>query len=98
MIKHIVMWNFKEEYSNKEEIIANMKSGLEGLVGKVPGLIDAVVVVNPIDTSTHDIALVTTLESKEALVNYAGHEDHVYAAKTYVGPFVCDRAALDYEM
>lgn len=96
MVKHIVMWNLKEEYANDQEVIANLKNNLEGLVGKVAGLIDAKVVIDPIDSSSRDIALVTTLESKEALVNYASDPSHVAVADTYVRPFVKDRIALDY--
>lgn len=42
MVKHIILWQLKEEYSlrEKEEIKAGIKEGLEGLQGKVPGLVD----------------------------------------------------------
>ncbi len=96
MVKHIVMWNLKEEFKNDQEVIANLKNGLEGLVGKVEGLIDAKVVVDPIESSSRDLALVTTLASREALSNYATDPSHVHVADTYVRPFVSDRIALDY--
>ena len=96
MVKHIVMWNLKEEYANDQDVIANLKSNLEGLVGKVPGLLDAKVITDPIDTSSRDLALVTTLESEAALVNYATDPSHVAVADTFVRPFVKDRISLDY--
>ena len=42
MVKHIILWTLKEELSDAEKaaIKAGIKEGLEGLVGKVPGLLD----------------------------------------------------------
>ena len=42
MVKHIILWNLKETYSDgeKDEIRKNIKRELEGLKGKIPGLID----------------------------------------------------------
>ena len=41
MVKHMVMWSFKEEIpeEKKPELKAQIKEHLEGLVGVVPGLI-----------------------------------------------------------
>ena len=99
MVHHIVMWNFKAEVAeeNKAEIMKNMEDALQALVGQVPGLLTVKFVANPITSSTHDIALVTTLEKAEDIAVYATHPAHVAAADTYVRPFVCDRACLDYE-
>ena len=43
MVKHMVMWSFKEEIpeEKKPELKAQIKEHLEGLVGVVPGLIKA---------------------------------------------------------
>ena len=100
MVHHIVMWNFKEEIeeSKKAELQADMAKHLEDLVGKVPGLLTAKFVVAPLASSTHDMALVTTLEKPEDLKGYATHPDHVAVADTYVRPYVCNRACLDYEV
>ena len=64
MVNHIVMWNFKEEIKedDKAGLKAAMEENLKALVGKVPGLLTVEFVANPIPSSTHDIALVTTLE------------------------------------
>ena len=42
-----------------------MNENLSALVGKVPGLLTVEFVEEPIPSSTHDIALVTTLEKAE---------------------------------
>ncbi len=48
MVKHIILWTLKEELSDAEKaaIKAGIKEGLEGLVGKVPGLLDVKVHIN----------------------------------------------------
>lgn len=99
MVHHIVMWNFKEEVAeeNKSAIIQNMETALTGLVGQVPGLLTVKLVKQPLSSSTHEIALVTTLEKAEDVAVYAKHPAHVAAADTYVRPYVCNRACLDYE-
>lgn len=100
MVNHIVMWNFKPEVeeSKKAELKAKMAEELKGLVGKVPGLLTVQFVENPIPSSTHDIALVTTLEKAEDIKVYATHPAHVYVADNFVRPYVCERACLDCEI
>ena len=96
MVKHMVMWSFKEEIpeEKKPELKAQIKEHLEGLVGVVPGLIKAEVVTDLLPSSTRDLCLITELESAEALAAYA--VNHV--ADTYVRPNVCDRVAMDFEV
>lgn len=99
MVHHIVMWKFKSEIddSQKPEIKKAMEENLMALVGKVPGLLSVKFVDEPLASSTHDIALVTTLETAEDIKIYAKHPDHVFVADTYVRPFVTERACLDYK-
>lgn len=99
MVHHIVMWKFKPEIEDnqKPELKKAMAENLAALVGKVPGLLTVEFVENPIPSSTHDIALVTTLENAEDIAVYAKHPDHVYVADTYVRPYVTERACLDYK-
>ena len=98
MVKHMVLWSFKEEISQEERKVAaaKIKEGLEGLVGVVPGLKSAYVVTDPIPSSTHDLCLITELETAEDLKNYAVNPDHVKVA-TFVRSVTCNRAAMDFE-
>ena len=98
MVNHIVMWKFKPEIeeAKKPELKKIMNEQLSGLVGKVPGLLTVDFVNNPLPSSTHDIALVTTLEKAEDIPVYAKHPEHVRVADTYVRPYVTERACLDY--
>jgi len=98
MVNHIVMWNFKPEIKEEEkEALKNeMSKQLNALVGKVPGLLSVQFVSNPLASSTHEIALVTTLEKAEDIAVYATHPEHVKVADLYVRPYVTNRACLDY--
>ena len=42
MTKHVILWQLKDELSaeQKAEVKKQIKAGLEGLVGKVPGLLE----------------------------------------------------------
>lgn len=98
MVHHIVMWKFKSEIAeeDKPQIKKAMDENLHALVGKVPGLLTVEFINDPISSSTHDIALVTTLEKTEDIAGYAVHPEHVKVADTYVRPYVTERACLDY--
>ena len=99
MVHHIVMWKFKPEIEEerKPELKKAMAENLKNLVGKVPGLLTVDFVENPISSSTHDIALITTLEKAEDIAVYGSHPEHVKVADTYVRPYTTERACLDYE-
>ena len=100
MVKHVILWNLKEEYSatEKEEIKKNIKAGIESLNGKIPGLIDIKVHITGLASSTADLMLDSTLESEEALKNYAVHPELVEVANTIVRPHTAKRSCLDFEI
>ena len=101
MIKHIILWTLKPELSEEEKatVKAGIKQGLEGLVGKVPGLIDVKVqTAGRLASSTADLMLDCTLEDEAALKVYAQHPEHLAVANTKVRPFTAQRACLDYEV
>lgn len=101
MVKHIILWKLKDEYTEQEkaEIRKGIKAGLESLKGKVPGLLDIKVVADGrLASSNADVMLDSTLESPEALKNYAVHPAHVEVANTKVRPYTAVRSCLDYEV
>ncbi|MBO7682536.1 MAG: Dabb family protein [Clostridia bacterium] len=100
MVKHIILWQLKDEFyaEDKETIKRDIKKGLEGLVGKVPGLLEVHVNIHPLPTSNADLMLDSTLESFEALKAYAVHPDHVAVADGKVRPNVKSRVCIDYEV
>ena len=101
MVKHIILWTLNPELTEeqKTEVKEGIKSGLEGLMGKVPGLIDVKVNIDGrLDSSNCDVMLDSTLESVEALKAYAVHPAHVEVANTKVRPYTVQRTCLDYEL
>ncbi|MBR5958569.1 MAG: Dabb family protein [Salinivirgaceae bacterium] len=100
MVKHVILWQLKDELSEAEKQNAKqqIKAGLEGLAGKVPGLIDIKVNINGLPTSNADVMLDSTLESFDALKAYAVHPAHVAVADGAVRPNTKLRVCLDYEV
>lgn len=100
MVKHIILWKLKSEYSEdeKQEIKANIKKGLEGLKGKIEGLTDINVYTAGLASSNADLMLDSTFESEAALKGYAVHPLHVEVADTLVRPFTAERSCLDFEI
>lgn len=100
MVKHIILWKLKDEYSKEqmEKIKHEIKEGLEGLKGKIPGLIDIKVNIKGLASSNVDLMLDSTFENEEALKVYANHPDHVAVADGKVRPFTATRSCMDFEV
>ena len=67
MVKHIILWTLNPELSEAEKsaVKAGIKEGLEGLVGKVPGLIDVKVHIDGrLASSNADVMLDSTRRAK----------------------------------
>lgn len=100
MVKHVILWTLKEEFDEKQkaEIKKEIKEGLEGLFGKIPGLTEIKVYTEGLASSNADLMLDSTFESAEALKGYAVHPDHVAVADGKVRPFTATRSCLDFEI
>ena len=100
MVKHIILWQLKDELTDAEKaaVKAEAKAGLEGLVGKIPGLVEIKVHINALPTSNADMMLDTTFETFEALKGYSTHPEHVAVASTKVRPYYKNRVCLDFEV
>lgn len=100
MVKHVILWTLKEELSasEKENVKKGIKEGLEGLAGKIPGLLDIKVNIEGLSSSNADLMLDSTFESEEALKGYAVHPEHVAVADGKVRPYTAVRSCLDYEV
>ena len=100
MVKHVILWQLKDELTDAQKAAAKaeIKNGLEGLAGKVPGLVEIKVNINGLPTSNADVMLDSTLESFDALKAYAVHPAHVAVAEGAVKPNTKLRVCLDYEV
>ena len=100
MVKHVILWTLKEmSDEEKKTVKAGIKTGLEGLKGKIPGLIEINVRTEGRLGSSHaDLMLDTTFESKEALEAYSKHPEHVAVASNKVRPFTATRSCIDFEV
>ena len=100
MVKHVILWTLKDELSveEKQKVKAEIKEGLEGLAGKIPGLIDIKVFIDGLDSSNADLMLDSSFESVEALKGYAIHPGHVAVADGKVRPYTKIRSCFDYEV
>lgn len=95
MVKHIILWKLKSEY-NTAQIKEDMKASLEGLYGKIPGLLEIKVQTEVLATSNVDVMLYSVFENEEALKGYAVHPEHVAVADTKVIPFTETRSCIDF--
>lgn len=100
MVKHIILWTLKEEYSEAEKntIKQDIKAALEGLKGQIPGLLEIRVNIGRLASSNADLMLDSTFESEDALKAYAVHPAHVKVADENVRPFTKLRSCLDFEI
>ncbi len=100
MVKHVILWTLKDELSaaEKEEVKKGIKEGLEGLAGKIPGMVDIKVNINGLASSNADLMLDSTFESEEALKGYSTHPEHVAVADGKVRPYTKIRSCLDFEI
>ena len=101
MVKHIILWRLREDLTaeEKENVKKDIKTGLEGLAGRIPGLLDIKVNVDGrLETSNADVMLDSTFTDESALRAYAVHPEHVAVADGKVRPYTCLRTCLDYEI
>lgn len=100
MVKHIILWKLRDDLSNEEKqrVKKDIKAGLEGLAGRIPGLLSIVVNVDGrLESSNADVMLDSTFTDESALKAYAVHPEHVAVADGKVRPYTCLRTCLDYE-
>lgn len=100
MVKHIILWTLKEELSagEKAAVKAEIKAGLEGLAGKIPGLLEIRVYTEGLPSSNADLMLDSSFTDEAALKGYAVHPEHVAVADGKVRPYTAVRSCLDFEV
>ena len=99
MVKHVILWQLKDELTAEEKVTIKkeMKESLEGLVGKIPGLLEMKIQTEGLVSSNAEVMLDSSFEDEAALKGYATHPEHVAVADGKVRPFTKARLCLDFE-
>ena len=96
MVKHIVMFDFKDE--NKKENLEKAKVMLENLMDVVPTLKSMEVGLNfSEEARAMDLSIITEFESKEALNLYANHPEHLEVV-AFIKTVVSASKVVDYTL
>ncbi len=100
MVKHLILWQLRDELtdSEKQTVKAEIKAGLEGLAGKIPGLVEIHVQTDCLPTSNADLLLDSTFTDAAALQGYSVHPDHLAVANGKVRPNTKSRTCMDFEV
>ena len=90
MVRHVILWKLKEmPDAEKAAVKAGIKEGLEGLAGKIPGLLDVRVYTDALPSSANaDLMLDTTFTDPA----------HVAVADGKVRPYTAVRTCLDFNV
>jgi Stress responsive A/B Barrel Domain len=100
MIKHIVMWKFKDS-AHGNDLATNARltrEKLESLRGRIPGLrsIEVGLDFSATPNSAH-VVLYSEFDSREALAVYQAHPLH-QAIVPFVAEAATERRLVDYEI
>lgn len=98
MVRHIVLWNHKDEFT-PEQRRANaekVKTELEAAAAKIGGIAAFTVIIDALPPgSDRDVILNSLFESEEALQTYQEHPEHKKAG-AFVRSVMTNRACIDY--
>lgn len=98
MVRHIVTWNLREEFTDEEnkkhaEVI---KHELENLKNLIDGIVSIEVLTKPLFSSEADIMLDSVFVDEEAYNAYKNHPEHVRIGTNVVWPRTCNRKCFDF--
>ena len=101
MIRHIVMFQFKEEAEgrSKKENVQITKDMLDALPGKIPQIVSSQTAVNAkdADETNYDLLLITDFANLDDLKTYIVHPDHK-AVGAFMRPVRLSRTCIDIEI
>ena len=100
MIRHVVMWKFKEEAEGNTRLqnMERVRDALYALVPKIPEIKKMEIGFDEKHTdASMDLMLLTEFESLETLAYYAEHPEHLKVSG-YVRKVTESRVVLDCEI
>ena len=98
MVKHMIIWKMKDEVADKAAVAAKIKAELEGLVGKIDGLVEMHILTECYPCSAGDVMMDSAFTDMAALEAYQSHPLHVAIAGGTVRPVMAQRLSFDYEI
>jgi quinol monooxygenase YgiN len=97
MVKHIVIWRVKDTPASKLANAQEIKRLLEGMRGRIPGLLKLEVGINFLeDPLASDCVLYSEFADRAALLVYQTHPVHE-AVKADVRELSVERRVVDYD-
>lgn len=98
MIRHIVAWDFREEFSDDESRVygEEIKKELENLKNLIDGIVSIEVLTDAMFSSDADILLDTVFVDEDAYKAYQTHPEHERVGAYVVRPKTCNRKCFDY--
>ena len=98
MVKHMIIWKLKDEITDKKKVALNIKNALEGLEGKIDGLIKMSILTDKLDSSSGDIMMDSLFIDQKALKEYQSNPLHLEIANGLVRPNVQTRLSFDFDV
>ncbi len=95
MIRHVVMFRFKGDLSERLETAATFRNALIGLADIISELKSIEVGINENSRETWDLVLTATAETPDDVAAYSVHPAHV-AAVNQIKEYIEARACVDY--
>ena len=98
MVKYIIIWKLQDKCfgPNIDSIKANMKTKLEDLNGKIPGVQSIVVHTDCLSSSNGDVAMEAIFDDEEAIKIYKQHELRLEVTKDVIVPFVAEATHVEF--
>ena len=98
MVRHVILWKLKDEltHGEKEAVKEDIRAGLEGLKGRIPGLLKIKVYTEGLPGSNMDLMLDSVFADEASLKGYAVHPEHVAVAEGRVRPYIAVRNCMDF--
>ena len=93
----MIVWKFHEDLENKKQTAQEIKTALEGLVGKIDGLLEMHILTDGLLCSSGDVMMDSSFADVAALDFYQKHPLHQEIANSLVRPAMVQRLSFDYE-
>ena len=97
MLRHIVMWNYKEGFTDAEnqKHALRIKKELEALKTSVNEIVEMNVHINALSSSNMDIILDSSFENETTMATYKIHPEHIRVSD-FIGTVLQNRTVIDY--